>query len=108
MKFWLAAFLLFSNAAYAVDDPNQFGDEKSITVLASSSMTLPLAEIAKLYARQNNIDVNTVYEATPELLEKIKAGDPADVVITPDIKYLDQMKEEGLIEPDSSAGAGEQ
>ena len=101
MKIWLVIFLVITTSAFAADDPNDFGDERSVTVLASSSMTLPLAELAKAYSKQNNIDVNTVYEATPELLEKIKAGDPADVVITPNLKYLESMKQQGLIEADS-------
>ncbi len=104
--FLLAVFfvVLTSFAAHAANHNETEEDDlnvESVTILASTSMAVPITEISKNYSRLNNIDINTVYDASGELVNKIKEGDPADIIITPSKFYIDQMKEGGLLDPAS-------
>jgi molybdate transport system substrate-binding protein len=102
MKYLIAFLLLFSTASYAAKrDSGQPKNVESITVLASSSIAIPATEISKLYSRTENVDVNAVFDSTAELYSKIEDGDPADIIITPSIKLLEQLKEHGLIDSTS-------
>ena len=87
--------------SYAIEDSEDTMNIESVTIMAASSLTVPVTEIAKVYSSQAVIDINTVYENSSELLHKIKDGDPADIIITPSKKYIDEMQQEGLIDGNS-------
>lgn len=101
MRYLIAFLLLFSTASFAAKDAGQPKNIDSVTVLASSSMTVPIAETSKLYSRNYNVDVNAVFESSTELYNKIEDGDPADIIVTPDKNLLAQLKEHGLIDSTS-------
>lgn len=101
MMRWLVLLLIATSTpalSASQANPNVMNID-SVTILASSSVTVPITEISKLYSRTYNIDVNTVYNASGELLTDIKEGDPADIIITPSKFHLDEMKAEGLLDP---------
>lgn len=100
---WLAILLIaLAFPAFAAPKQNvNVMNIESITILASSSLTVPITEISKQYSRLYNTDVNTVYDASGELLLDIEDGDPADIIITPSKKHLDEMKAEGLLDNSS-------
>ena len=104
MKKILIAILLcgFAYSASAEQEDNgQPLNVDSVTILASSSLTVPISEITKKYSSEQNIDVNTVYDSSAELMRKIADGDPADIVIIASEKYLGKLKQEGLVVQDS-------
>jgi len=101
MKYLAAIFLLFSINAFAVEDTGQPQNVESVTVLAVSSMVAVIPVLSREYSREKSVDLNAVFEAPYELINKIQAGDPADVIIASDKKWLDQLQEQGLIEPNS-------
>ncbi|PIR32174.1 MAG: molybdate ABC transporter substrate-binding protein [Alphaproteobacteria bacterium CG11_big_fil_rev_8_21_14_0_20_44_7] len=103
MKFIYTAllFLLFCVSAHANEEDIQPENVDSVTILASSSMTVAISEISRIYSRSNAVDVNAVFEATSELLRKIEDGDPADIVITASDKWMQKMEERGLIDASS-------
>ncbi len=91
-------FVLLCTPATAIEDSEDTMNIESVTILAASSLTVPVTEIAKLYSRDSRIDVNTVYEDSDELLTKIEEGDPADIIITPSKRLFEKMKAEGLLD----------
>jgi len=100
LKFGAILILLTTNAN-AAQDIGQPENVESVTVLVSSSMTTPISEISRQYSREKAVDLNDVFEAPSELVAKIEDGDPADVIIVSDQKWLDKLQEQGLIEPSS-------
>lgn len=71
---------------------------ESLTVLATSSLTVPISDLTRQYSLENRVDLNSVFDSSSELFAKIDDGDPADVVIVSDPKWLDKLDEMGLIE----------
>ena len=101
MRFFAALLILIATNANAADDIGQPENVESVTVLVSSSLTAPISEIARQYSREKAVDLNAVFEAPSELVNKIEDGDPADIIIVSDQKWLDGLQEQGLIEPNS-------
>lgn len=100
-NFLLILFLAIPIASQAIEDSEETININSVTIMAASSMTVPVTEIAKQYSRVSRVDVNTVYNDSNELHNQILEGDPADILITADKKLIDEMKEEGLIDATS-------
>jgi len=98
---YLIILSIFFTPAYAVEDSEETMNIQSVTILAASSVTVPVTEIAKLYSRKSGIDVNTVYEDSDELLKRIEEGDPADIIVTPNKDLIEKMKAEGLVDASS-------
>ena len=102
MRILLLIFLLISLPSTAnTEDVGQPQNVESVTVLASSSLTMPVSQASRIYSRDHKVDVNAVFESAPELLRKIEEGDPADIVITANKAQMDDMQNRGLIEPAS-------
>jgi molybdate transport system substrate-binding protein len=93
--------LTLTTTANAVEDKGQPQNVESVTVLVSSSMTAVISEISRNYSREKSIDLNAVFEAPYELVNKIQYGDPADIIIVSDKKWLDTLQEQGMIDPNS-------
>jgi molybdate transport system substrate-binding protein len=94
-------FILLGINANALEDTGQPQNVESVTVLVASSMTAVISEISREYSREKSIDLNAVFEAPYELVNKIEDGDPADVIIVSDKKWLDSLQEQGMIAPNS-------
>lgn len=68
-----------------------------ITVLADASLQMPLVEIARLYTTENHTAVNLWFTNTAGMVEAIRDGADADIVITADkqalqtLEYLGQL-----------------
>ena len=70
----------------------------SVNVMADSSLSLAMDEIARSYSRTHNIIVNTSF-AVPDVQDaQIAEGAAADVLITPDAAWINRLKEKGLID----------
>ncbi len=101
-KLLLSALLSLSISAGAVNnDIGQLENIESVTILVSSSMTAPISIIAREYSREKNVDLNAVFESASELVLKIDYGDPADIIIVSDNKWLDDLQARGLIDASS-------
>lgn len=101
LAFFISIFILTSSTSFADSDAGQPQNVESVTVLAASSLTVPISQASKIYSRDHSVDVNAVFENSSELLNKIEDGDPADIVITSSGKWMDKMQEKGLIDPSS-------
>lgn len=96
--FLLFVFAFVASNATADEETTQPQNIQSITVLAPSSLTVALAEISRNYARNKLVDVNAVFQASPEIIQKIEDGDPGDIIITPNSELMDEFQEKGLID----------
>lgn len=70
----------------------------NITILASSSLTTPITELAIEYSRKKNITVTTSYNSTSEQAWKIEDGDSADIFISSHPYWMASLKQMGLID----------
>lgn len=70
----------------------------SITVLADSSLSLPLIALGRDYTRTTARAVTLLFGAETERTGIIAKGEPADLIITPFSHELDRMKTEGVID----------
>lgn len=77
---------------------SQTHDLPQITVLAASSISEPLTEIARIYSRQKNIIVTTSFDGTAELARKIEQGEQADIFISAHPQWMTDLKQKGLLD----------
>lgn len=70
----------------------------NITILASSSLTTPITELAIEYSRQKNITVTASYNSTAEQAWKIEDGESADIFISSHPYWMASLKQMGLID----------
>lgn len=100
----LALLCLFLAGPAQAESKNRFSQPanvESVTVLASSSLTAAITEIARNYSREQKMDLNAVFDSSSELYAKIEDGDPADIVIVSDVYWLDKLEESGLLDADA-------
>ncbi len=101
---WLIiiSLLLFPLSAQAKKVTVQPEDIDSVTVLASSSLAVPISELCKLYSLKTAQDVNAVFDSSGENINNIEDGDPADIVIIPSRKFYSELDHKGLVEPSTT------
>lgn len=75
----------------------------SVAVLADSSLSLPLAEAARLYSKKYNIVVNGSFAPANMQEAQINEGSAADVLITPRLSWIEELKGRGLLDVYSQA-----
>lgn len=88
----LSFFAVAIGTAHAV----RRDDIPSITVLADTSLTLPLTKIARDYARDAGVMVSVSFASAIEQLEEIEEGTPANVLITAQPGWIERLKTQGL------------
>lgn len=69
-----------------------------VTILADSSLTIPITEISLLYSRQRNVTVTTSFASTVEHSENIEIGASADILISTNPVWMNELKQQGLID----------
>lgn len=89
----IAIMLIPWNVAYA-----DIRGLPQVTVLADSSLTAPMTELALLYSRSRNISVTTSYESTSAHARHIQEGGLADVFIAAHPAWMGDLKQQGLID----------
>lgn len=73
-------------------------DLPAITVLASSSASLPITEIARRFSREQNIAVIVNYGEPALIASQIIDGASADIFISEDPAWLRTLKNQGLLD----------
>ena len=71
---------------------------ESVTVLADKSMDMTVIEMAKQYSVSKGVVVNTSFLTAAEQERQIAEGGAADVLITPDLEWIGQLKLQGLLD----------
>jgi len=70
----------------------------SLTIMADKSMAIPITQIAREYARQNQVSVSTAYISTSDQLEQINEGGAADLLITQRSDTIETLKLQGVVD----------
>lgn len=95
-KISIALILSFLGLSLSTAHAVRRDDLPSITVLADSSLILPLTQIARDYAREAKVSVSLSFASAIEQLEEIEEGTPANVLITAQPGWLERLKAQGL------------
>lgn len=85
----LFVILFFAAPAFALP---------SVNVLADKSMSVALTQIALSYSKNRNVVVNNSFTAPREQQELIQEGGAADVLITPMGEWINELKQQGLVD----------
>lgn len=71
--------------------------EKSIMVMAASSLTNVLPEVAAAWKSQGGYDVKFNFESTSRLAQQIVAGAPVDIFFSADSEWMSYLGGRGMI-----------
>ena len=74
------------------------GAQESVTVYAAASLTSALQELAK-QAPAQNLDIRLSFGSSSTLAKQVVQGAPADLYMSANVKWMDYLDEQGLIEP---------
>ena len=72
-----------------------------VNVFAAASLKTALDEINMAWKTASSQDAAGVYAASPALAKQIAEGAPADIFISADLAWMDDLEKRGLIKPDS-------
>ena len=71
---------------------------EEITVFAAASMTNALAEIEEKFEAASGHDLIISLAGSSELARQIQEGAPADIFVSANIEWMDEVEEAGLVE----------
>ena len=73
----------------------------SISVFAAASMKTALDQIDTAWKAKSGKDVVATYGSTATLAKQVEEAAPADIFISADLKWMDELASKNLIKPDS-------
>ena len=76
---------------------------EQLTVLAASSLTDAMKEIASLYQKETGNKMRLIFGASSMLERQIEEGAPADVFLSADELKMDALEKAGLLVPGTRA-----
>ncbi len=76
-------------------------EERGPVVLAASSLTQVLEEVADVWEQQGNPRPALSFAGSASLARQVQAGAPADIFVSADEQWMDWLDERGLIDADS-------
>lgn len=106
MRYLLPFFICFLLTTAKAADNTRYVTPASINVLAVSSLAPALTELARHYAGHQNISIIFVFDSPYALAARIENGEAADVFIADHPKWLEALKQKGLIDVYSSHPIG--
>ena len=74
---------------------------ESVNVFAAASLKTALDDIAKSWKAQSSKDVAATYGSSATLAKQIAEAAPADIFISADLAWMDDVAKKNLIKPDS-------
>lgn len=69
-----------------------------LTVFAAASLKGPLDEAARVFEREHGTPVRIAYAGTPALARQIGQGAPADVFVSADREWMDELASRALVD----------
>lgn len=75
-----------------------FREMRELTILAPHSLTEPLAEITRLYARRHDTAISLSLGSPLTHVSQIITGEPADLILTDDAAQLQRLEYGGLLD----------
>ena len=83
--------IFFHSAAHA----------ESVNVFAAASLKTALDDVAKAWKTQSGKDIVATYGSTATLAKQIAEAAPADIFISADLAWMDDVAKKNLIKPES-------
>jgi molybdate transport system substrate-binding protein len=90
---FIIAFVFLSTAFHA--------HAESVNVFAAASLKTALDDAAKLWKTQSGKDIVATYGSTGTLAKQIAEAAPADIFISADLAWMDDVAKKNLIKPKS-------
>ncbi len=81
--------------------PLSSANASSVNVFAAASMKTALDQAAKTYKNQSGKDIVTTYGSSAALAKQIAETAPADIFISADEAWMDDLAKKNLIKPDT-------
>ncbi|MBI5327679.1 MAG: molybdate ABC transporter substrate-binding protein [Deltaproteobacteria bacterium] len=97
----LKSKILLLLTAYCLLPAAIFAEQKSLTIAAASDLSFALKEIAKQFEINTGTRVVLSFGSTGMLARQIENGAPFDIFFAANEKYIDELKNGGLIIPDT-------
>ncbi len=97
------AAMLFGWLALALLGPARSAAAEEILVFAAASLRNALDEAAALYHEKAGATINISYAASSTLAKQLASGAPADMFISADLDWMDDVEKRGLIRPETRA-----
>ncbi len=94
LTFQLALFLYLA-PGFAIA---KMHDLPQVTILATSSFSEPITELARIYSKEKNIIVTASFDGTAEQARKIEQGEQADIFISSHPLWMSALKQKGLVD----------
>ncbi len=91
--FCIIAIAIFSTAFYA--------HAENVNVFAAASLKTALDDAAKVWKIQSGKDIVATYGSSATLAKQIAEAAPADIFISADLAWMDDVAEKNLIKPES-------
>ncbi len=76
---------------------NAAESDKKVVVFAAASLTDAITEIAAIYEKEKNIEIQTSFASSSTLAKQIENGAPADIFISADTKWMQYLKEKNAL-----------
>jgi len=93
-RYFCIAALAFSSTAFSAHAEN-------VNVFAAASMKTAFDEAARLWKTQSGKEIVATYGSTGTLAKQIAEGAPADIFISADLAWMDDVASKNLIKPES-------
>ncbi len=74
---------------------------ESVNVFAAASMKTALDDVARLWKTQSGKEIVATYGSTGTLAKQIAEAAPADIFISADLAWMDDVAKKNLIKPES-------
>lgn len=91
-------FLLFSSGCNTNESKE---DRVEIKIAAASDLALAFREVGKKFEDETNSIVSFSFGSTGQLADQIENGAPFDIFASANIQFVDQLREKGLIIPET-------
>lgn len=88
-KFILLAAFFYSTPCFAIS---------TVTVMADNSLSIAMTALARDYSKNNNAVVNSSFASSATQQEQISEGGAADILITPKLPWIEDLKTQGLVD----------
>lgn len=75
--------------------------EQKVTVFAAASLTNALTEVASVYEKAQNVQIQTSFASSSTLAKQIEKGAPADIFVSADTKWMNYLQDKNLIKNES-------
>lgn len=85
-------------SARTSDLPLRRSQPTSLTIMADSSLTVPLNLIARTYALEHDVSISTVFFPSNEQIQQISDGEDANIFITARTAWMEEAQQKGLID----------